>query len=142
MTKIEELYQEWHKLEMDCWRAENNNNPEGVKEAQKAYQKLKARIQSIHDLFPMIIQDYKTSRDDGNELLNVWGVEGWEYMVCLKKHGIKKFTIVIDGADSMEAVWNAKKAGYRIVDAVKVNGGIICGGEHSIKDALLMELAE
>lgn len=142
MTKIEELYQEWHKLEMDCWRAENNNNPEGVKEAQKAYQKLKARIQSRHDLFPMIIQDYKTSRDNGNELLNVWGCEGAEYMGALKRHGIKKFTITIDSAGSMEAVWDAKKVGYRIVDAVKVSAGVICGGAHYQQDGLLMELAE
>lgn len=142
MMKIEELYQEWHKLEMDCWRAENNNDPEGVKKAQRAYQKLKDRIQSRHHLFPMIIQDYKTSRDNENELLNVWGVEGQEYIDALKIHGIKKFTITMDYAGSIETVWNAKKAGYHIVDVVKVNGEMIHGGQHYVKSALLMELAE
>ena len=142
MTKIEELYQEWHKLEMDCWRADNNNDPEGAKEAQRAYQKLKARIQSRHNLFPMIMQDYKVSRDNGNELLNVCGCEGLEYMGALKIHGIKKFTITIDSASAMEAVWDAKKVGYRVVDVVKVRDGVICGGAHYERDGLLMELAE
>lgn len=99
----------------------------GKEVARKSY---KAALKAIEDLGGKAIRiwsEYETSRNSGNEYLNidqvVWDKDVEELISCMRENGIERFTFSSGWTDAVETAWLFQKAGCVLEGLVEINKG-------------------
>lgn len=112
-------------------------------EVAVAYRELSARLHEKGPVFEIIYCQYEESRDSGNEGLNFYNylLEADKYAGCLKKNGVKCFTISDRYSGVISMAMAFQKAGYRITGIKEAKGGINpWSGEREVLPALVFEI--
>lgn len=90
------------------------------------YRALAAYICEKGSVFSVICRQYRESRDNGNENLdfNDYILEAKEYADCLKKNGVKCFTVSNRYVGLSSLAMELQMAGYKMTGLKEVKGRI------------------
>nr|DAK86488.1 MAG TPA: hypothetical protein [Caudoviricetes sp.] len=139
-NNFEEIYQACKALD----KALDEDVVENADVAATFYRALAAYICEKGSTFSAIYLQYKESRDNGNENLdfNDYIFEAKEYADCLKKNGVKCFTISNHYVRLSPLAMELQKAGYKMTGLKEVKCRINpwCR-EREILPALVFEIS-
>ena len=90
-----------------------------------SYKALMKEIEALGTAACRIWRDYETSRDCGNEYLDindvVWDKDVESLISCMREHGIEKFTFSSSWSSAVETAWLFQKAGCKLEGFVEIN---------------------
>ena len=123
-NKFERDYQEETRIEKAFMEAVEKGDQDAIKKAIEAQNLLRTALQSEGEIFTEIYQEYKRARDNGNKALNFRHnvKKTGEYLECLKKNGIERFTFSEDFGGGLDGAWEWQEAGCRVVGLTKIQG--------------------
>ena len=139
-NKFERNYQEEARIEKAFKEAVDKGNRVAIKKAVEAQNFLRKEIQSEGEIFTAIYLEYKRARDNGNEELNFRHnvKKAGEYLECLKKNGIERFTFSESFGGNLDGAWEWQEAGCRVIGLTKIQGEKIPFSEEHKKMAALI----
>lgn len=120
-NNFEEIYQAYKALDKSLGEDVVKNDV-----AATLYRALAAYICEKGSVFSVICRQYKESRDNGNENLdfNEYILEAKEYADCLKKNGVKYFTVSNRYVGLSSLAMELQMAGYKMTGLKEVKGRI------------------
>ena len=135
-NKFERNYQEEVRCEKAFMEAVEKGNQEAIQKAVEAQNLLRTALKNEGEIFTEIYLEYKRARDNGNEELNFRHnvKKAGDYLECLKKNGIEKFTF----SEDLDGAWKWQEAGCRVIGLTKIQGEKVPFSEEHEKMAALI----
>ena len=133
-TKVQAL----HK----AYQAADDAGKTAIRDSYKALMK---EFEALGAAACRIWRDYETSRDCGNEYLDindvVWDKDVESLISCMREHGIEKFTFSSSWSSAVETAWLFTENGCELGGLVEVNGSMnYFAGEHEKKHGYLFKV--
>ena len=114
-TKIQQMVTAYNNATTDAER----------EEARKEYEIITDSLKTKSPCFNRIMDEYETSRDSGNEILNIRNFinknQVKEFISVLKENGINEFTFSDSSTVALENAWKFQEAGYKLQGIVEIN---------------------
>ena len=139
-NKFERNYQEEVRSKKAFMEAVEKGDQEAIQKAVEAQNLLRTALKNEGEIFTEIYLEYKRARDNGNEELNFRHnvKKTGEYLECLKKNGIERFTFSEDYGGDLSGAWKWQEAGCRVIGLTKIQGEKVPFSEEHEKIAALI----
>lgn len=126
MNAFERDYQQELKIRADYDAAEKAGDEIAQEAARTAIHKLWEGINEKGGAYARIYRDYKTSRDKGNDLIDlrdvIWDKDVERLIACMRENGIARFTFSSTWSSAVETAWLFKENGCELEGLIQVNG--------------------
>ena len=101
---------------------------DGREKARAAYHDLLKPLEELGDAAGRFWREYGTSRDNGNELLDisevVWEKDAESLISCMRNIGIEQFTFSSTWSSAVETAWLFKQNGCELEGLVEISGSM------------------
>lgn len=94
-------------------------------EARALYKTARAEITALGEIACRIYREYETSRDSGNDYLDiseaVWDKDVESLITCLRDNGIEHFTFSSKWGSAVETAWLFQQNGCTLEGLIEIN---------------------